>query len=129
MPAPFRHELRVRYGEVDVQGHVFNAHYLAYVDDACNAWLKAAVGGDYLAAGLDIVLKAATITWHGGAGFDDLMAIDVSVGRWGTTSFDVVFEGSVDERPVFSATVTYISVTPGTLTPAPVPDHIRAALA
>jgi acyl-CoA thioester hydrolase len=28
MPAPFVHELRVRYGECDPQGIVFNANYL-----------------------------------------------------------------------------------------------------
>ncbi|HET6949238.1 MAG TPA: thioesterase family protein [Acidimicrobiales bacterium] len=127
MPCPFRHELRVRYGEVDMQGHVFNAHYLAFVDDAFSAWLRAALG-DYQAAGFDMVVKAATLTWHGGAGFDDLLAIDVAVGRWGTTSFDLTYEGSVGERPVFSAVLTYVSVTPGTTNPAPVPPAVRAAL-
>ena len=33
MSRPYRHEIRIRYGEVDMQRHVFNAHYLAYVDD------------------------------------------------------------------------------------------------
>jgi acyl-CoA thioester hydrolase len=127
MPVPFRHELRVRYGEVDMQGHVFNAHYLAFVDDTLNAWLRKALG-DYQAAGFDMVLKSATLTWHSGTGFDDLLAIDVEVRRWGTTSFDVGYEGSVGERPVFSAVVTYISVTPGTTTPAPVPDAVRSGL-
>jgi acyl-CoA thioester hydrolase len=127
MPLPFRHELRVRYGEVDMQGHVFNAHYLAFVDDTLNAWLRKALG-DYQAAGFDMVLKSATLTWHSGSGFDDLLAIDVEVRRWGTTSFDVGYEGSVGERPVFSAVVTYISVTPGTTTPAPVPDAVRSGL-
>src|SRR5918995_3562136 len=123
MGQPYRHELRVRYGEVDMQGHVFNAHYLAFVDDTLNAWLRKALG-DYQAAGFDMVLKSATLTWHSGSGFDDLLAIDVEVRRWGTTSFDVGYEGSVGERPVFSAVVTYISVTPGTTTPAPVPDAV-----
>ena len=31
---PFSHRLRVRYGECDAQGIVFNANYLAYVDVA-----------------------------------------------------------------------------------------------
>ena len=30
----------VRYGECDQQGVVFNAHYLAYVDDALDQWLR-----------------------------------------------------------------------------------------
>ena len=129
MPVPFRHELRVRYGEVDMQGHVFNAHYLTFVDEAFDAWLRSVLGQDYYGGdGLDMVLKRAELTWHGGAGFDELLAVDVAPSRWGTTSFDVGFEGSVGERPVFSATVTYISVTPGTTTPAPVPPAVRAAL-
>ena len=127
MSAPFRHNLRVRYAEVDMQGHVFNAHYLTYVDDATGAWMRERLG-DYQAAGFDIVLKTATLTWHRGAAYDDVLAIDLAVSRWGTTSIDVTFEGSVDEQPVFTATVTYISVTPGTVTPVPPPDAVRAAL-
>jgi YbgC/YbaW family acyl-CoA thioester hydrolase len=125
--ARYRHELRVRYGEVDMQRHVFNAHYLAYVDDACDTWFRSVLG-DYEPLGFDMVLKRADITWQGGATFGDVLAIDVAVRRWGTTSFDVGFEGSVGERPVFSAVVTYVSVTPGTTTPAAVPDSVRAAL-
>ena len=36
----FRHRIRVRYGEVDREGVVFNAHYLAYIDDAMENWLE-----------------------------------------------------------------------------------------
>jgi len=128
MATPFRHEIRVRYAEVDMQGHVFNAHYLTYADDACSAWLRDRLG-DYQAAGFDLVVKTATLTWHGGAGFDEVLAVDVTPARWGRTSFDVSFEGSVGERPVFSATLTYVSVEPGTVTPAPPPPAVRAALA
>lgn len=129
MSPAFRHEIRVRYGEVDMQRHVFNAHYLTYVDDACDAWFRAALGDDYHTAGaIDMVLKRVDITWHGGAGFGDVLAIDVSPHRWGTTSFDIAFEGSVGETPVFSAVVTYVAVTPGTTRSAPVPESIRSAL-
>lgn len=128
MSAPFRHTLRIRYAEVDMQGHAFNAHYLTYVDDACTAWLRARMG-DFEAMGFDLVLKTATLTWHRGARFDEELAIDVTARRWGTTSFDVGFEGSVGEQPVFEAVVTYVSVTPGTLEPAPPPSDVRAALA
>ena len=31
-PARFSHRLRVRYGECDPQGIVFNANYMLYVD-------------------------------------------------------------------------------------------------
>jgi len=37
MPAPFRHQLRVRFNECDPQGVVFNANYLVYFDVALSA--------------------------------------------------------------------------------------------
>jgi acyl-CoA thioester hydrolase len=144
----FRHEIRVRYAEVDMQRHVFNAHYLTYVDDACDAWFRDAIGSDYgksqngsgdgVAAakggragsggGFDVVLKRLDITWHGGAGWGDVLAVDVAVHRWGNTSFDIGFEGMVDDQPIFHAIVTYVSVAQGTTEPVPVPDFVRAAL-
>ena len=33
----FKHSIAVRFGEVDLQAVVFNAHYLAYCDDAVAA--------------------------------------------------------------------------------------------
>jgi acyl-CoA thioester hydrolase len=122
-----RHELRVRYAEVDMQRHVFNAHYLTYVDEALDAWMRDALGEEYL-GDLDMVLKRAELTWHGSAGFGDILAIEVGVRRWGNTSFDVGFAGSVGEQPVFEALVTYVSVAPGTVQPTPVPEAVRVAL-
>ena len=110
-----------------MQRHVFNAHYLAYVDDAADAWFRSALGDSYTDQ-LDMVLKRAELTWHGSATFGDVLAIDVATRRWGNTSFDVGFAGSVGERPVFEAVITYISVAPGTVDPAPVPEAVRVAL-
>jgi len=124
---PFRHELRIRYAEVDMQRHVFNAHYLTYIDEAADAWWRSALGDDYIEV-LDMVVKKVEIVWHGSATFGDILAVDVAAKRWGNTSFDVGFAGSVAESPVFEATLTYISVAPGTTTPAPVPDKVRGAL-
>jgi acyl-CoA thioester hydrolase len=127
-PAAFRHELRVRYGEIDMQRIVFNAHYLAYIDDACDSWMRSLFDGSFEAAGFDFVLKRADITWHGAATIGDSVIIEIAPRRWGSTSFDVAFDGAVADRPVFSAVVTYVSVTPGTTDAVPVPAHVRARI-
>ena len=44
MPAPFVHRLRVRYGECDPQGWVFNAHYLSFFDVAITELWREAIG-------------------------------------------------------------------------------------
>jgi acyl-CoA thioester hydrolase len=122
----FRHEIRVRYGEVDMQRVVFNAHYLAYCDDAADLWFRslgAALENDVW----DVMVKKAEITWDGGAGVHDLLVIDLSVTRWGNTSFDVTFTGTVEGDAVFTAVITYVAVTTGTTETVPVPDTFRAA--
>ena len=126
MGEPFVHRIRVRYGEIDLQRVVFNAHYLAYCDDDAVYWFHA------MGAGLeddwwDVMVKKATITWSGAARVHDELVIAVAVRRWGTTSFDVGFDGTVDGAAVFSATLTYVAVRTGTTETVRVPDDFRAA--
>ena len=120
------HHVRVRYGEVDMQKVVFNAHYLAYCDDAADLWFRS-LGAALEAGEWDVMVKKATITWTGGAKVHDDLAIEVAVRRWGNTSFDVGFDGTVDGVPVFSADLTYVAVRTGTTDTVRVPDPFRAA--
>jgi acyl-CoA thioester hydrolase len=116
--------IRVRYNECDVQGVVFNANYLVYVDETLDRWITDTLGED----AIDMVVKKATVEWHAPAGRGELLELVPRIVRWGNTSYDVVVEGSVGDRRVFTATMVYINVVPGTKTPTPVPEHIRAAL-
>jgi acyl-CoA thioester hydrolase len=125
--APHRHRIRVRYGECDAQGVVFNAHYLAYVDDTLDTWLRT-LDRPYQDYGWDTMVKRAEVTWHGPARVAEQIDIDAEVARWGTTSIDIRFDGAVGERPVFTAVLTYVSVTPGTTDPIVPPDAIRRHL-
>jgi acyl-CoA thioester hydrolase len=117
----------VRYGEVDAQRVVYNAHYLAICDDAFEEWF-ASLPFSASALGWDCMLKRATIEWTGSAGLRDDVTVDVGVTRWGTTSFDLGYVGRVGERPVFTAIITYVGVVAGTTETMPPPPEVRAAL-
>jgi acyl-CoA thioester hydrolase len=123
---PHRHDIRVRYGEVDIQGVVFNAHYLAYCDDASDTWFRS-LAWKPAEHGWDVVVKRVVLEWQGPAGLGEVISIAVEVVRWGTTSFDGGFTGAVADRPVFTATITYVGVDYGTQQPTSVPDSFRAA--
>ena len=125
---PFRHEVRVRYGEVDMQRVVFNAHYLAWCDDASDRWFRA-VGAGLEDGWWDCMVKRADIVWHGGATVGDVVGIDLEVSRWGSSSFDVRFTGDVRGEPLFEATITYVAVKTGTTETVRVPDEFRTAAA
>jgi acyl-CoA thioester hydrolase len=120
------HHVRVRYGEVDMQQVVFNAHYLAYCDDAADLWFRS-IGALLEGGTWDVMVKKATITWEGGAKVHDDLAIAVGISRWGNTSFDVRFTGTVAGAPIFTADLTYVAVRTGTTDTVPVPGDFRAA--
>lgn len=130
---PFIHEIRVRYGEVDAQRVVFNAHWLAYIDDALTRYLEH-LGFDpkstFLeeSSGFDVMLVKATLEWKGPAGFDDLVRIAVRPSRLGGSSFDLTYTCEVDGSPILEAVVTYVSVVPGENRSQPIPDRVRAVL-
>lgn len=54
-------DIKIRYGEVDRQGVVFNAHYLAYLDDVVDSWLRE-FEGDFESLGWDLMLKNVNLS-------------------------------------------------------------------
>src|SRR2546421_11896908 len=110
-----------------MQRVVFNAHYLAYCDDAVESWLQF-LGMNVSEHGWDFMLKKAEIEWQGTATVHEVIDIEVGVARWGNTSFDVLFIGRVGQRPVFRCTITYVGVAFGTTEKAPPPPRVKALL-
>ena len=122
----YTHRIRVRYGECDMQSVVFNANYLAYVDDAIDSWFRTALG-DFESLGFDFMVKKISIEWQTPARFADEIDLVARVSRWGNTSFDIEVAATVGERPVLTATVVYVSTTPGAQTGARAPVGPRRA--
>jgi acyl-CoA thioester hydrolase len=120
----YRQRIRVRYSECDLQGVVFNANYLVYVDDVIEQWLESALEPGQL----DYMVKKVLVEWDAPAKRGDLIDLTAGVARWGNTSFDVTVRGEVGGRSIFTALLTAISVTPGTHKPTPVPAVVRARL-
>ncbi len=133
----YRHTIKVRYGECDMQRVVFNANYLAYVDDAVDSWMRSVLAPQLATSddptnlhsiGFDFMVKKASVTWQLPVTFAETVDLYCSVGRWGTTSFDVEVRGSVDGQDRFTSTVTYVSVDPTSQRPTPVPVSVKSAL-
>lgn len=85
---PFSHELRVRYGECDAQGIVFNANFLAYVDVALTEIWRQSMGSydPLLETGVDTVVGEANMRFLLPGRFDDLLRIEGGFDDLGTTS-------------------------------------------
>ena len=123
-----RYSVDVRYSECDMQQVVHNSVYLRWCDDLADSFFRdLAVGLE--SGSWDVMVKAASITWSAPARLRDTVDIDIEVSRFGNTSFDVTYVGSRAGEPLFEATMVYVSVVPGTLETAPVPQELRDAVA
>lgn len=131
---PFTHRVRVRYAEVDAQGVVFNAHWLTYADDATTRFFEhlgydtAAMWAHGADAPFDIMVRSTTLDFAGSAGFDDVVELSVVPTRLGTSSFDLRYVATVDDRPVVTITTTYVTIVAGEPRSQPIPQDLRARL-
>lgn len=127
----FAHRHVVRYLEVDAQGVVFNAWYLAYFDEAMSAFLVAR-GLPYqkmLEAGFDVQLVHTEVDWKAGLRWQDAVEVAVSPARVGRTSFALDFEVRRDgvEVTCTGRTVYVVIATDGS-GKRPIPPLIADAL-
>lgn len=130
MTPPFRHPIRVRFGECDPQGIVFNPNYLALADVALTELFRAAIGS-YAAmveAGTDLVMVESRVTYRAPARADDLIDVELSVGRIGTTS--TRFDGRIlrDDQLLTEFELHYVAVDAGTHAKRPIGGVLREAL-
>ncbi|HVG18135.1 MAG TPA: thioesterase family protein, partial [Blastocatellia bacterium] len=126
----FRHKLRVRFAETDLQGIVFNGNYLTYYDVAWTEYFRE-IGfewKDLVAAGADTVLARTTLEFKSPARFDEVLEVCTRVSKIGNTSmtfdFEIYPEG--EDRLVGAASSLYVCIDPKTLKPVRVPDELRS---
>lgn len=132
--APIACEVRVRYGECDPQGVVFNAHFLAYFDIAITELFRAALGG-YQAIvdrGVDFVVAEARLRYRQPAHFDEELRIEVALTRLGRTSIATSYRVRRDADLLVEGTLRHVLVElkgrePGAKTA--IPDWMRERLA
>ena len=130
MPLVFRHRLRVRYGECDPQGVVFNANYLGYIDVILTEFWREAFGSynAMLDAGADMVVAESRIRYLGSAAFDEEVDFELRVARLGNTALETLIDARVGERPVVAGEMRHVFIDPPTKQKRPMPDDIREAL-
>ena len=123
--------LRVRYAEVDMQGVVFNAHYLTYFDTAITEFLRS-TGYSYkdlfTRHDLDFHLVKATVEYLRPIGFDEDIDIGVAMGRIGTSSatFALGVFGKDDTTCRATGEIVWVCAKKGTHKSHPIPDGFKA---
>lgn len=127
---PLVHRLRVRWAEADIQGVVFNAHYLAWFDIGVTEYLRGVAGGDRqtLAAVFDrLYVVRSTLDYRGSARFDDEVEICARAARLGNSSLELAFAIRRDGEVLVEGSNVYVHTADGR--PAPLPEDLRRRIA
>jgi len=127
----FVHELRVRYGECDPQGIVFNANYLLYFDVAFTEYWRDRVGpwDDMASVGVDVVVAEANLRFRAPARFDDVLALEVTTEELGKTSMTTRIDIQRDGELLVEMRLRHVFVDRTTWSKTAMPDGIREQLA
>jgi acyl-CoA thioester hydrolase len=130
-PIPFVHRLRVRYVEVDMQGHVYNAHYFTWMDIAHTELWASAVGpyGEFVASGLEFVTAEASARFRQGAKFDEDVDIEVVLETLSTTSMTSIHTMRRGDEVLVEGRLRHVCVDHTMVAKQPWPESVRAALA
>jgi YbgC/YbaW family acyl-CoA thioester hydrolase len=127
----FTQRLRVRWAEVDLQGIVFNAHYLMYIDTAIADYWRA-LAMPYPQAlthfGGDLFVRKATCEYHASAGYDDQIEVGIRCARIGNSS--IQFDAAIfrAEELLLTAELVYVYADPAAKKSMSVPQEFRQIL-
>ena len=124
----FRHRLRVRWAEVDMQKIVFNGHYLMYFDTAvADYWRALALPYETILTDLkgDLFVKKATVEYHASARYDDMLEVCIRCARVGNSSMQFQCEIFRGDAHLISGELLYVFADPVSQTSRPVPQVLR----
>jgi acyl-CoA thioester hydrolase len=133
MAESFRHRLRVRWSECDLQGVVFYPHYLAYFDHLMTELWREAVG-PYAAMvpehGVDMVVAEASVRYRASARFDDELELTARILRLGTTSMStaIAVERVADGALLAEGELRHVYIDPDRPEKREIPAAVRTGL-
>ena len=122
-------KLRVRYAEIDAQGHVNNAVYLSYFEVGRVEWLRAA-GLSYKELeerGYGIVVVEVLAHYHKAAFFDDELTLRTELADLSRASLRFEYRVSRDGELLVTGHTRHACVDLATGKPIRVPEEVLAA--
>ena len=128
MPHVFQHPVEVRFRDCDPLGHVNNAAYLTYLEQARLFYWRSlwGFGLDAPDATPGVIMERAEIDYRLPAHYGQTLMVRIDLAAIGKTSFTYDYE-ILDEqqRVVASARTVQVMYDYRTRRPVPIPDEIR----
>ena len=121
------HSETVRFSDLDAFGHVNNAVFSMYVEQARLAWFGRYAADEPMPL-RDVILARTEIDFRSPVVFGETVAIGVRPSRVGTKSFELEFEMRVDDRLVAQARSVLVGYDYDSRRSVEVPERWRRRL-
>jgi acyl-CoA thioester hydrolase len=125
------HRLRVRWAEADMQGIVFNGHYLTYFDIAVTEYWRA-LGMPYpettADTGGEMYTVKSTVEYHAPARYDDELELLIRCARIGRSSLTFLLEIWRGDDHLISGELIYVHADPKQRKSAPLSPRLIDAI-
>jgi acyl-CoA thioester hydrolase len=124
----FEHTVEVRYSDLDTYGHVNNAVYGTYCEEARVAYIEEVLG---IADVDDFPAVVASLAIDFRSPVTEPTSVDVTVwtANLGESSLTMDYELRQGDRLVAEAETTIVAIDPETRETRPIPDPWREAVA
>ena len=128
----YKSEFRVRFGETDLQGVVFNANYLLYTDTTQLDYFRH-IGVPYdevRRQGHDVYLVDTHIQFFAPARFDEVIESFTRISEFGNSSLkmEFVMYEKENNRHLTTCLSTYVIVVEESGKPTRAPAYLRTAV-
>lgn len=117
----------MRFNDLDGMGHVNNAVFLTYLEQARLAWFRS-YGEEESMALTDVILARTEIDFRSPLVFGETVTIGLRPSRLGTKSFELEYELRVGERLVAEARSVLVGYDYDAAQSAEVPERWRRRL-
>jgi acyl-CoA thioester hydrolase len=127
----FYHPIEVRYADLDPQGHVNNAKYLTYIEQARTQYIRRLglwPGGSFMDFG--VILADVQMTFKSPITFGQMVRVGARVSQIGNKSFRMEYclEDAADGKELASGTTVLVTFDYHTGKTIPVPETWRKAI-
>ena len=118
-------EITTRFSDTDLLGHINNASYFTYMEEA-RLYFMQAIG----ITGGSLIIASAKVDWRAQTYFPDTLVAESFVTRIGNSSFDVktILTSRTSSRVVFEGVATLVHFDYELQKSAPVPPEYRTRL-
>ena len=126
----FAHRIEVRFRDCDPLGHVNNAAYLTYLEQARLFYWKSLWGfGEHLSASPGVIMARAEIDYRLPARYGQTLEVRIDLAAVGKTSFTYDYEVlDEQEQVVASARTVQVMYDYAAARPVPIPAEIRTLM-